>query len=277
MSRAGDGVTTAAAVHDALAARLAAAPRLLAFDVDGTLAPIVARPEDAAVPEGTRAALRRLAGAPQTHLAFVSGRGAADARAMVGLDGVWTIGNHGLERIDPEGEGSVAPGARRWLSAMIDAAAEATSLTSGIPGVQVEDKRWSLSVHWRNADPASAPRVQDLLAAVAARSGLRLTEGKRVFELRPPLEVDKGTALVALARDLFGDELPAGSSLLYAGDDTTDEDAFRALRAAHPGAVTLRVLGDREEDAVTATHAELALPGVAAMAEALGQLAERFT
>ncbi|MHB1263643.1 MAG: trehalose-phosphatase [Gemmatimonadaceae bacterium] len=259
-----------------LQTRLAAAPRLLAFDVDGTLAPIVLRPSDAAVPDAVKGALRRLAASEATHLAFISGRAAPDARDMVGIEGAWYLGNHGFEWITPEGEARVAEGARRWLPCVADAAADASALASGIPGVRVEDKRWTLSVHWRMADPAVVPRLRDLLGAIAARSGLRLTEGKRVFELRPPLAVDKGTALLALARELPEVVSEQGSPVLYAGDDATDEDAFRALRAELPSAVTLRVQGDRSEEVLPATAAELVVPSVPAMHEVVEGLARRF-
>ncbi|HEY0996653.1 MAG TPA: trehalose-phosphatase [Gemmatimonadaceae bacterium] len=270
------GALDAIAALAMLDARLARAPRLLAFDVDGTLAPIVSRPRDAAVPEPARASLRRLAAGAGNHLAFVSGRAAPDAREMVGIEGAWYLGNHGFEWITPAGEARVAEGARRWLPCIADAAADAASLAGRIPGVTVEDKRWTLSVHWRNADAAVLPRLCDLLGGIAARSGLRLTEGKRVFELRPPLAVDKGTALLDLARELPEVVRGDDASLLYAGDDATDEDAFRALRAELPGAATVRVLGNRGEDVTPETAAELVLPSVTAMHELLEGLAGRF-
>ncbi len=259
-----------------LATRLEAAPRLLAFDVDGTLAPIVLRPSDAVVPDAVKTALRRLAAGEATYVAFVSGRAAPDARRMVDIEGAWYLGNHGFEWLTPGGEARVAEGARRWLPCVADAAADATALASGIPGVRVEDKRWTLSVHWRLADPAVVPRLRDLLGAIAARSGLRLSEGKRVFELRPPLGVDKGTALLALARELPGVVREEESPVFYAGDDATDEDAFRALRAELPRAVTVRVRGAASEEVLPATAAELVVPSVAAMHEVVEELARRF-
>jgi trehalose-phosphatase len=267
-----DAATALAAVEE----RLAGAPRLFAFDVDGTLAPIVLRPSDAAVPPEVGAALRQLAGGEGTHVAFVSGRAAPDARDMVGIPAAWYLGNHGFEWITPAGEARVAAGAMRWLPCVADAVADATSLAAGIPGVRVEDKRWTLSVHWRNAEPAVVPRLRDLLGSIAARSGLRLTEGKRVFELRPPLHVDKGTALLELARELTGVVSGNESRVFYAGDDATDEDAFRALRAELPAAVTVRVRGDPKEEVLPATAAELVLPSVPAMHELVFGLARRF-
>jgi trehalose-phosphatase len=97
------------------------------------------------------------------------------------------------------------------------------------------------------------PRLRASLEAIADQYGLRLTEGKGVLELRPPVEHDKGTAVLALARRLGG--LVPGTSVIFAGDDQTDEDAFRTLRRHNPDAVTVRVA---EDDVPTA--AEFRLP-----------------
>jgi trehalose-phosphatase len=125
----------------------------------------------------------------------------------------------------------------------------------------VEDKGWSLSVHFRQADPADAPRVAEAARAAAARLGLRAHDGKQVVELRAPVAVDKGTAAVALARAL-GAERPGGAAFA-AGDDVTDEDLFRRARAELPRALTVRV-----GDAGVATAAEFRVddpPAVAAL------------
>jgi trehalose 6-phosphate phosphatase len=196
-------------VHgDALLAEVRAAPdrTALFLDVDGVLAPIVERPEDAQVPEETRAELRRLAAA-YALLACVSGRTSDDARRIVGLDGIVYVGEHGLE---------LAPEAARWRGALADFAS-----TVDWP---VEDKGLTLSLHYRGVEDESAARA--LLAEVAERArahGLVARFGRKVLELRPPVRADKGTAVKAL---LAEHGLPRA---LYAGDDTTDLDAFSAL------------------------------------------------
>jgi trehalose 6-phosphate phosphatase len=194
-----------------LLAPLAEAPRgsALDFDVDGTLAPIVARPELAEVPPATRSELERLAGR-YALVACVSGRAGEDARRLVGVSGVEYVGNHGLE-LDPRaGE----------LAARIAAFREAE-------GLPVEDKRLSLSYHYREAaDPEDARARLEEVAARAQAAGLDARWGRMVLEVRPPIAADKGTAVRTLL------ERSQARRGLYAGDDTTDLDAFAGLAGA---------------------------------------------
>jgi trehalose 6-phosphate phosphatase len=196
---------------EALLAPLREAPResAIVLDVDGTLAPIVARPELAAVPEPTRAALRRLA-ARYALVACVSGRAGEDARRLVGVDGVLYVGNHGLE-LDPR----------------VDELAGAIAAFRDAAGVPVEDKRLSLSYHFREAaDEAEARARLEEVAERARAAGLDARWGRKVLEVRPPADADKGTAVRALlARS-------GARRGLYAGDDTTDLDAFAGLAGA---------------------------------------------
>jgi trehalose 6-phosphate phosphatase len=188
--------------------RLAADPSRAAvlLDVDGTLAPIVARPELAAVPEETRTELRRLAGR-YALLAFVSGRTGVDARELVGVDGAVYVGVHGLE---------LAPEAEEWRPVLRPFA--------GLPWPWLEDKGLTVAFHWREAEDEQAARTE--LAGIADRAQAARLEtrwGRKVLELRPPVEADKGTAIrKLLARRGL-------RRALYAGDDTTDLDAFRGL------------------------------------------------
>jgi trehalose 6-phosphate phosphatase len=196
---------------DALLAPLREAPGLsgIVFDVDGTLAPIVARPELAAVPEETRAELRRLAGA-YLLVACVSGRAGADARRLVGVDGVAYVGNHGLELL---------PGAEE----LRDRIARFRQ-TAGLP---VEDKGLSLSYHYRQAPDEAAARAElEKVAERARGEGLDARWGRKVLEIRPAVAADKGTAVRSLL------ERSRARRALYAGDDTTDLDAFAGLAAA---------------------------------------------
>ena len=195
----------------ALLTPLAEAPErsALVFDVDGTLAPIVARPELAAVPEATREELRRLA-ARYLLVACVSGRAGEDARRMVGVAEVVYVGNHGLE-LDPRAEA---------LAAEIAHFRE----TVGLP---VEDKRLSLSYHFREAEDEAAARAQlEEVAKEARAAGLDPRWGRKVLEVRPAVPADKGTAVRTLL------DRSGASRGLYAGDDTTDLDAFAGLTSA---------------------------------------------
>jgi trehalose 6-phosphate phosphatase len=194
-------------VEDALA-RLSEDPARAAvlLDVDGTLAPIVARPDLATVPGETRAELRRLAGR-YALVACVSGRTGEDAARMVGVEGVAYVGVHGLE---------LAPEAERWRETLRPFAA--------LDWPWLEDKGLTVAFHWREAEDEGTARSQlDEVAVRAEAAGLEARWGRKVLELRPPVEADKGTAVRSLldARSL--------DRALYAGDDTTDLDAFRGL------------------------------------------------
>jgi trehalose 6-phosphate phosphatase len=249
-----------------LQTRLGGTPAIIMLDVDGTLAPIAPRPEDVAVPRETRRVVAALASRPGVHIALVSGRAAADARRVVSVGNMWVIGNHGLEVMGPEGEVEVAAEAEAFRAPMAQASRKIASSLTHVAGVQLEDKVWTLSVHYRRADPAVVPRLRASLDAVAQQFGLRLSEGKKVYELRPPVEHHKGTAVLALARRL-GATVP-GASVIFAGDDQTDEDAFRMLRAESPEAVTVRVANDD-----VATAAEFRLPDPEAVRRFLEYLA----
>ena len=193
---------------EALVASIAADPRAAAIllDVDGTLAPIVARPELAAVPEETRRELARLV-ARYGLVAAVSGRTGEDAARLVGVEGVVYAGTHGLE---------LAPEAEAWRERLHEFAA----------GVDwpVEDKGLAVVFHYRGADDEQAAhRELEGVAERAEAAGLRATFGRKMLEILPPVDADKGTAVRALLvqRGL--------RRALYAGDDTTDLDAFRGL------------------------------------------------
>jgi trehalose 6-phosphate phosphatase len=194
-----------------LLAPLAEAPgrSALVLDVDGTLAPIVARPELAEVPTATRAELERLTGR-YLLVACVSGRAGEDTRRLVGVQGVEYVGNHGLE-LDGRAE-ELAGEIARFRDAV---------------GVPVEDKGLSLSYHYRGApDETSARAMLEQVAERARAAGLDARWGRKVLEVRPAARADKGTAVRALL------ERSGARRGLYAGDDTTDLDAFAGLAGA---------------------------------------------
>ncbi|HUG39598.1 MAG TPA: trehalose-phosphatase [Longimicrobiales bacterium] len=210
---------------------------LIALDFDGTLSPIVPRPGDAALLDGLEAPLRRLAGRTDSVVAIVSGRGLDDVRARVRLDGVYFAGNHGFE-IEGPGLDRVHEAARAARPALEEAAAALTAALRDEPGAEVEDKGWTLTVHYRRAEREGAePRVRDAVARLGRRPGLRVTEGKKVLEIRPDVDWDKGAATRFLL-DVLGEggEMPA----IFIGDDRTDEDAFAVVRELGGGIVVGR-------------------------------------
>jgi trehalose 6-phosphate phosphatase len=183
------------------------------LDVDGVLAPIVPRPDDARVPDDTRVELHRLA-ERYALVACVSGRAGDDARRVVGVPELTYVGNHGLE-LDPE--------AARWSARL-----EAFLATVSWP--RIEDKGLTASLHYRDArDEDEARRQLDAVGQRAREAGFVARYGRKVLELVPPLAADKGTAITELlARRGLG-------RALYAGDDSTDLDAFAALAALELG------------------------------------------
>ena len=244
--------------------RLDASPLAVLLDIDGTLAPIAPTPSMAQVPDTTRQTIEGLTELPGVTVAAVSGRAASDAQRVLGIPGAWVIGNHGYEIMNPRSDIAIRPDAAQYEAAMANAARQ-LSWVEMIEGALLEQKRWTLSVHYRNVAHGAAG-LQDRVRKVATDWGLRVTEGKKVIELRPPIDVDKGTAALEFA--LQHGALPDGA-VLYAGDDRTDEDAFRALRA-NPGAVTL-CIGALEAE----TDAELVLRSPAELAELLAWLLRR--
>ena len=220
----------------------------LLLDVDGTLAPIVARPELAAVPEETRTELERLARS-YALVACVSGRTSEDAARVVGVSGVRYVGEHGLE---------LDPAADEWADRL--AAFAATVDWPSEPG-----KRLTLAFHYREAEDERAA-VEQLreVAERALHEGLRPRWGRKVLEIRPPLDFDKGTAVRRLLAT-------AGlRRALYAGDDATDLDAFHGLDGLEV-AVRVAVVSEESPDELGAA-ADLQGAGPEALLDVLRAL-----
>lgn len=202
------------------------------LDFDGTLAPIVERPESVGIPPATRSAVERLIACEGAHVSIVSGRGLADVRARARLEGIAYAGNHGME-IEGHGLEQVHPeaaAARPQLERVIEIIEKPLSR---IPGAIVEDKHLTLSIHYRLVVRALVERVREVvLDAAGSVDGLRVTEGKEVLEVRPDVDWHKGRAVDFLVKNLSP---PSGTPILYIGDDRTDEDAFEALREREGG------------------------------------------
>lgn len=206
---------------------------VLLLDFDGTLAPIVSRPEEAELPQGTRQALERLRTRPDVDLAIVSGRALADVRSQVGIQGITYAGNHGMEMEGP-GVTRLHPEAAAARPQLEHAAAEIQPLLTEFSGAWLEDKGLTLSLHYRAlADNQVPPLTGAVLNRISPIRNLRLTHGKKVLEVRPKVDWHKGRAVLFLLEQL---RPPEGTPALYFGDDTTDEDAFVALRDVYQGA-----------------------------------------
>ncbi|HEU0113081.1 MAG TPA: trehalose-phosphatase [Thermomicrobiales bacterium] len=267
-------------VDPALVARgagvLRAAPAGLITDIDGTISPIAPTPAEAVVAAEARAALARLA-ARLDVVAVVSGRAADACAAMVGLPDLLYFGNHGMERRQA-GETAAHPAAAGAERAVGAALAEIEGALAGTPLAAttiVENKRLTGTVHYRlAADPAAArAALAPMVAAAAARHGLTVTEGRAILELRPDIAVNKGTAIVDLARErgLRG--------AVFLGDDLTDVDGFRALRSLRErgelAALCVGVVGPETPSGVR-DAVDGSVDGVAGCAAWLTALADRL-
>jgi trehalose 6-phosphate phosphatase len=217
---------------DALRPRLQRAARLLLFfDFDGTLAPIVDCPEDAEMPESTRAVLRAMAQRPDFLVSLISGRSIRDLAQRAGVMPVILAGNHGLEIHGPELDWT-EPEAMKLRPALLALQGELRARLFPIEGVEIENKNLSTSVHFRRS-PQARGAVFRALDEFADPKLFRVREGKMVAEILPRVEADKGTAV----RWIRARRAAEGDLTLCAGDDTTDEDLF----AAAGGGVAVRV------------------------------------
>ncbi|MFO7323644.1 MAG: trehalose-phosphatase [Chloroflexota bacterium] len=239
----------------------------LVADFDGTLSPIAPTPDAAQLSARNRELLALL----RNQLALVgvvSGRGVRDLRDRVGLDGLTYIGNHGLERW-VDGRVEIVPEARSYRPALEAVMAEVTPLLVG--GTIVEDKDATISIHYRLAE--APDRVQATLGPriekIAQAHGVRFFEGHRVFELRPPVQIDKGTAFRGLIEEFVLD------AAVFIGDDTTDADALRVARELRSNGMCYALGVGVEASGTPASvreSADFLLPGVPGVEEFLSWL-----
>jgi len=202
---------------------------LLLLDFDGTLAPIVARPERATLPVPTRRVLRRLARRPGLVVGIVTGRALADLRRRVRIPGALYVGSHGLEYTLP-GRRAVRLVNRACLHSLRQLRLRLGQELPRVAGLRLEVKPYSLALHYRGALPQRVRRVLRAARRLAAElaPALRLQRGKKVAEFLPNLPVDKGKTVLAIVAQLRSQ---CGGPLtpIYLGDDVTDEAVFRLL------------------------------------------------
>jgi len=205
---------------------------LLFFDFDGTLTPIVDRPESTVLPAEARKLLRTLAKNRHYTVGIVSGRALADLKDKVNVDGIIYAGNHGLE-IEGFGSNFLEPVAEE-MRPFLQMLGQALSATlRGIKGVFVEDKGLTISVHYRSVDDTEERKVRDAFARVTdplhVTGRIKVTQGKKVYEIRPPVDWDKGKAVAWLIANCRQARGKGGAVPLYLGDDLTDEDGFKVI------------------------------------------------
>jgi len=216
-------------VWPSVSRRLAGAPRvLLLFDYDGTLTPIVARPELAMLGDETRKMLSALARMDRFVVGVVSGRGLTDLEGLVAVPGLVYAGNHGLE-IRGRGMDFVHAEAPDFEASLDEVTRLLERELANVPGIVVDNKRLTLTVHFRNAPESYSAQLDSTVVTTAApyveAGQMKITRGKKVVEVRPNLDWGKGKAIEKIREDCGDSPLP-----MFFGDDQTDEEGFAVVQ-----------------------------------------------
>ncbi len=237
----------------------------LFLDYDGTLAPIAERPEEAAIPTPTLDALRRCAAREDTDVTIVSGRGIGDIGKRVAINGITYAGNHGLEIHGPGVPDFIHTDVRHFQDRALGLAKTLQAL--GVRGSLVEEKGASLTFHYRGVPKPQWPDTVARAEVCIREAGFQARSALCAIEARPPIGWDKGHAVLHILRTRYGPNWSQRLRVIYAGDDSTDEDAFRSLQGL---AVSFRVGG-----ATSSTRATRRLPNPEAIYTLLEWLAAR--
>ena len=236
--------------HEAFSRIKAARHVLLVFDYDGTLTPIVDNPEQADLPEETKEVIQALTQQRRFTLGIISGRALSDLRHRIGIEELIYAGNHGLEIEGPD-ISFINPMAEDTKPVLHTIYQVLSSVLKPIPGVLVEDKELTLSVHYRMVGEGESNLVSSIFEGVVstARSlkKIRITSGKKVYEVRPEVDWDKGKA-IAMILDRFGRSRAALKPLaVFLGDDLADEDGFKVVNKR--GGISIFVGGEKNDSA----------------------------
>jgi trehalose 6-phosphate phosphatase len=238
------------------------------LDFDGTLAPIAPTPDKARIPPDTLPVLQKIRDLPQVFLAIISGRSLSNLTETVGLNGIHYAGNHGLE-ISGVKKTVIVPKAAHVTRSIRKMCSELETGITAIPGAWIENKGLTASIHYRAVALIQVPDLNRLIGRITApyvhKDIVRLTRGKKVIEIRPALEWNKGYAVKWMLKRMG----KRRAVTIYIGDDTTDEDAFRML----PDAVTVKV----SRDAGTRTKAAYLAADTNEVRSFLHWLYERLT
>ncbi|MGP4056054.1 trehalose-phosphatase [Mycobacterium sp. 4D054] len=236
------------------------------LDFDGTLSDIVGDPAGATLIPGARAMLEALTA--RCPVAVISGRSLADIRDRIGVPGIWYAGSHGFELCSSDGVRHDNEAGLEAVRVLAGALAELRGRVGGVDGVLIEDKRFSIAVHYRNVDPGSVDDVVAAVRIIGQRHGLHAGGGRKVIELQPDTGWNKGKAVEWILDRIDGDELLLP---VYIGDDLTDEDGFDAVRLRGIGVVVRNAeSGDRR------SAARFALDGPEAVCRFLTRLSDQL-
>jgi trehalose 6-phosphate phosphatase len=268
-------VTPADRAVDQVVAVLRRSPAGLFTDIDGTISQVARIPSEAFIEDSPRESLRAL-GRAISIVGVITGRGAADAATMLGLEGTVVIGNHGYERLIG-GEQLIHPsalGSRASVSTCTNLLLGIVEATPQLANVVVENKDLSASVHYRLIEDQghTVELLRQLVGAIAELHELNVTDGKLVIEIRPRALVNKGTAIHDLSTEL------GLAGVVYLGDDVTDADAFRALKTLRSPEVDTLSVGvvTEETHAIVLDTADLLVEGVEGCVALLAGIAQHL-
>jgi len=196
------------------------------LDYDGTLTPIVETPDKAILSEDMRKTIQSLSS--HYTVSVVSGRATDDVRGKVKIDGIFYAGSHGFEIVDSHGHVDVNQEAQEVRATINEVHEKLSERLKNVDGALVENVKYTISTHYRLVSDSDFPVIKEAVDRILDEyPGLRVTEGKKVFEIRPKIDWDKGKAVEWILNVLKFD--PQHHCAVYIGDDTTDEDAFAVL------------------------------------------------
>lgn len=215
---------------DLIAAKVQAASDIFVFsDFDGTLVPIKDSPSECFLEPSIKKILSLLAHHHRVTIGIVSGRELGDLKTRVGIDGIIYAGNHGLE-IEGPGFSFREPIAVAMITELQNLSRVLSGELIGIPGALIEDKKLSISIHYRKVDPREVPQLIETTRRAVASSPIArqlvMKSGKMILEIRPDVKWHKGTAATWLTKKSTTGSVPV---TIFIGDDETDEDAFASL------------------------------------------------
>ncbi|XP_055710062.1 uncharacterized protein LOC129805864 isoform X2 [Phlebotomus papatasi] len=199
------------------------------LDYDGTLAPIAAHPNDTRIPQETDVQLKQLVTRDDVFVAVISGRGVDDVRSKVNIDNVTYAGNHGLEILYPDGTRynyPISDDLKSNYTKMVNTLNE----NFAHDGAWVENKKASLTFHYRNVPAELQNELKEEVKKTVKGFGFRANQAHMAIEAKPPVEWNKGMAALCILENKFGKDWSDKAKVFFAGDDTTDEDAMKALK-----------------------------------------------
>lgn len=217
----------------------------LFLDYDGTLTSIVDSPEKALLSEKMRSTLSDISSL--CPVAVISGRDLADVRKMVGIEGIYYAGSHGFDINGPEIDKIHYQEGTEYLPLLESVEKNLEKSFSDTKGIFVERKKFSIAVHYRKAGDKEIEEAEKAVdEIIKGNTGLKKSSGKKIFEIQPDIDWDKGKAIYWIM-DKIGLKFPK-TFPVYLGDDTTDEDAFRAIKGHGLGIIVMEQIRDTEAE-----------------------------